>query len=138
MSKNKKIMLATLGGIALLLGILGIIKSTFAIDDSEYLNVQIVDDLEFTNAFENYTDNIYTFNVEVTNTKEEEYKLKTIDVVFKDKNNNEIEILNGYIGDSLGSKEKKILSVSVDKEIKDIGTISYKINRRRQKYEKEK
>ena len=129
MSKNKKIMLATLGGIALLLGILGIIKSTFAIDDSEYLNVQIVDDLEFTNAFENYTDNIYTFNVEVTNTKEEEYKLKTIDVVFKDKNNNEIEILNGYIGDSLGSKEKKILSVSVDKEIKDIGSISYIINK---------
>ena len=129
MSKNKKIMLATLGGIALLLGILGIIKSTFAIDDSDYLNVQIVDDLEFTNACENYTDNIYTFNVEVTNTKEEEYKLKTIDVVFKDKNNNEIEILNGYIGDSLGSKEKKILSVSVDKEIKDIGTISYKINK---------
>lgn len=129
MSKNKKIMLATLGGIALLLGILGIIKSTFAIDDSDYLNVQIVDDLEFTNAFENYTDNIYTFNVEVTNTKEEEYKLKTIDVVFKDKNNNEIEILNGYIGDSLGSKEKKILSVSVDKEIKDIGSISYIINK---------
>lgn len=104
MSKNKKIILGTLGGLVLLLGILGIIKSTFAIDDSEYLNVQIVDDLEFTNAFENYTDNIYTFNVEVTNTKEEEYKLKTIDVVFKDKNNNEIEILNGYIGDSLGSK----------------------------------
>lgn len=129
MSKNKKIMLATLGGIALLLGILGIIKSTFAIDDSEYLNVQIVDDLEFTNAFENYTDNLYTFNVEVTNTKEEEYKLKTIVVVFKDKNNNEIEILNGYIGDSLGSKEKKILSVSVDKEIKDIGSISYIINK---------
>lgn len=129
MSKNKKIMLGTLGGLVLLLGILGIIKSTFAIDDSDYLNVQIVDDLEFTNAFENYTDNIYTFNVEVTNTKEEEYKLKTIDVVFKDKNNNEIEILNGYIGDSLGSKEKKILSVSLDKEIKDIGTISYKINK---------
>ena len=129
MSKNKKIILGTLGGLVVLLGILGIIKSTFAIDDSDYLNVQIVDDLEFTNAFENYTDNIYTFNVEVTNTKEEEYKLKTIDVVFKDKNNNEIEILNGYIGDSLGSKEKKILSVSVDKEIKDIGTISYKINK---------
>lgn len=129
MSKNKKIILGTLGGLVLLLGILGIIKSTFAIDDSEYLNVQIVDDLEFTNAFENYTDNIYTFNVEVTNTKEEEYKLKTIDVVFKDKNNNEIEILNGYIGDSLGSKEKKILSVSVDKEIKDIGSISYIINK---------
>ena len=129
MSKNKKIILGTLGGLVLLLGVLGIIKSTFAIDDSDYLNVQIVDDLEFTNAFENYTDNIYTFNVEVTNTKEEEYKLKTIDVVFKDKNNNEIEILNGYIGDSLGSKEKKILSVSVDKEIKDIGTISYKINK---------
>ena len=129
MSKNKKIILGTLGGLVLLLGILGIIKSTFAIDDSEYLNVQIVDDLEFTNAFENYTDNIYTFNVEVTNTKEEEYTLKTIDVVFKDKNNNEIEILNGYIGDSLGSKEKKILSVSVDKEIKDIGSISYIINK---------
>ena len=129
MSKNKKIILGTLGGLVVLLGILGIIKSTFAIDDSKYLNVQIVDDLEFTNAFENYTDNIYTFNVEVTNTKEEEYKLKTIDVVFKDKNNNEIEILNGYIGDSLGSKEKKILSVSVDKEIKDIGSISYIINK---------
>ena len=129
MSKNKKIILGTLGGLVVLLGILGIIKSTFAIDDSDYLNVQIVDDLEFTNACENYTDNIYTFNVEVTNTKEEEYKLKTIDVVFKDKNNNEIEILNGYIGDSLGSKEKKILSVSVDKEIKDIGSISYIINK---------
>lgn len=129
MSKNKKIILGTLGGLVLLLGILGIIKSTFAIDDSDYLNVQIVDDLEFTNAFENYTDNIYTFNVEVTNTKEEEYKLKTIDIVFKDKNNNEIETLNGYIGDSLESKEKKILSVSVDKEIKNIGSISYIINK---------
>lgn len=129
MSKNKKIILISLITLFVLFLIVGVYKKAFATGDVEYLRNQTVDNIEFKNAKETYSNNIYTYNVEITNSLKEIYNLKTIEVIFKDSENNVIEDLIGYVGESLEATETKTLSVSVDKEIKDIATIEYKINK---------
>lgn len=129
MSKNKKIILISLITLFILLLIVGIYKKAFAIEDAGYLSNQTVDNIEFKNAKETYKNNIYTYNVEIKNTLNETYNLKTIQVIFKDKDNNVIEDLTGYVGESLEPTETKILSVSVDKELLDIANIEYKISK---------
>ena len=114
----------------LIFGILfQIFKTTFSIGDEPYLANQTIENLEFANATLNYENNITIYKVEVTNSLTEEYNLNTINIIFKDSEGKEIENLIGYIGNSLEGKETKILEASVDKEIKDIKTIEYVINK---------
>lgn len=129
MSKNKKIILISLITLFVLFLIVGVYKKAFATGDVKYLRNQTVDNIEFKNAKESYSNGIYTYDVEITNSLKEIYNLKTIEVIFKDSENNVIEDLIGYVGESLEATETKTLSVSVDKEIKDIATIEYKINK---------
>lgn len=127
-SKKKAILISC---VLLVFGffLFAIIKKTFATEDAGYLYNQTVENLNFNNASLNYENSISTFSVEVENTLNEIYNLSSIDVVFKDEQNNVIESLNGYLGDSLESMETKILEVSVDKEISNVNSIEYRINK---------
>ncbi len=126
-SQKKKI----LGGIlCFFLAILLIgIGVSFSDPNSSYLSDQTVDDLEFKNANLVYENGVSKYKVEVTNSLTINYSLKTINIIFKDSDGNEIETLTGYLGDTLTPKDVKLLDVSIDKELTDIVSIEYMINK---------
>lgn len=117
--------------IFLFLGVIGfqMIKGSFATADENYLKSQTVENLEFGEAVLDYENGLSTYTVEVKNTLDDDYTLKTINIIFKDSEGKEIENLLGYIGDTLKGKEVKILEASVDKEITNISSIEYVINK---------
>ena len=95
--------------------------------NSTILREQEVDGLVFKNATIEYVEGITTFTVEVENTLED-MNLRYINIDFKDENDN-ITRLVGYIGDSIKSKETKLIVASVDKDITNSIDITYSINK---------
>lgn len=129
-TKNQKII--GIVTIVLFVGVIvfQIIKGTRATDDPGFLKNQTVEDLEFSNASLEYENNVSTFSVEVMNALEEDdYKLTTIEIIFKDSDGKIIESLLGYIGNTIEPKEVKILEASVDREITNVSSIEYVINK---------
>lgn len=128
---NKKGKIIGVVGILLILGVIGfqLIRSTFATEDAGYLSNQTVDNLVFSNAKLTYEDHVSKYSVQVMNDLETTYELKTIEVIFKNSDGEEIEKLTGYIGDNIKGKEIKTLDAYVDKEITKVASIEYKINK---------
>ena len=128
-SKNTKIV--GLIVIILTVGVVGfhLIKAAFASPSESYLADQTVSNLEFKNATLNYANNVSTYEVDVTNTTSSKYTLKTITIKFLDSDSNEIETLTGYVGDFIDANDSKVLTASVDKEIKNVASITYTVNK---------
>ena len=95
--------------------------------NSTILREQEVDGLVFKNATIEYVEGITTFTVEVENTLED-MNLRYININFKDENDNSTRLV-GYIGDSIKSKETKLIVASVDKDITNSIDITYSINK---------
>lgn len=127
LKENKK-SLIILSCLIVLSVVMLIFGKTVADPNTGYLRNQVVDGLSFENANISYVDGITTFMVEVYNESGDIYSLKTIDVSFKDKNDKET-ILPGYIGDTLEVEEGKYLKASIDQDLSDTISISYKINK---------
>lgn len=127
LKENKK-SLIILSCLIVLSVVMLIFGKTVADPNTGYLRNQVVDGLSFENANISYADGITTFMVEVYNESGDIYSLKTIDVSFKDKNDKET-ILPGYIGDTLEVEEGKYLRASIDQDLSDTISISYKINK---------
>ena len=127
LKENKK-SLIILSCLIVLSVVMLIFGKTVADPNTGYLRNQVVDGLSFENANISYADGITTFMVEVYNESGDIYNLKTIDVSFKDKNDKET-ILPGYIGDTLEVEEGKYLKASIDQDLSDTISISYKINK---------
>jgi hypothetical protein len=101
---------------------IGIIINTFAF---KVTDKAVVDGLEFQNASINK--NNYT--VYVTNTKETDYNLTTIEVKLFDKDNNIIATMSGYVGDTIKPNEVKTLSVTTDKDLTEATDVEYEIKK---------
>lgn len=127
LKENKK-SLIILSCLIVLSVVMLIFGKTVADPNTGYLRNQVVDGLSFENANISYADGITTFMVEVYNESGDIYSLKTINVSFKDKNDKET-ILPGYIGDTLEVEEGKYLKASIDQDLSDTISISYKINK---------
>lgn len=127
LKENKK-SLIILSCLIVLSVVMLIFGKTVADPNTGYLRNQVVDGLSFENANISYENGITTFIVEVYNESGDIYSLKTIDVSFKDKNDKET-ILPGYIGDTLEVEEGKYLKASIDQDLSDTISISYKINK---------
>ena len=127
LKENKK-SLIILSCLIVLSVVMLIFGKTVADPNTGYLRNQVVDGLSFENANISYVDGITTFMVEVYKESGDIYSLKTIDVSFKDKNDKET-ILPGYIGDTLEVEEGKYLKASIDQDLSDTISISYKINK---------
>lgn len=127
LKENKK-SLIILSCLIVLSVVMLIFGKTVADPNTGYLRNQVVDGLSFENANISYENGITTFMVEVYNESGDIYNLKTIDVSFKDKNDKETT-LPGYIGDTLEVEEGKYLKASIDQDLSDTISISYKINK---------
>ena len=83
-----------------------------------------VNSLRFTNA--NLVGNQLTAYVQ--NTTSTEYTLKSITVKFLDSNNNEIESIDAYIGESFNANEIRSLDVKTDTNLNGLTKVSYIVN----------
>ncbi len=129
LTKNqKRRLLGGLGCLFLAIILIGI-GASYSDPNSSYLSDQTVDNLEFKNANLVYENGVSKYTAEVTNSLTTNYALKTINIIFKDSTGTEIENLIGYIGNNLTPGEVKLLDASVDRELTDIVTIEYKINK---------
>ena len=126
--KNKTVVKGILLVVIFSIVLIGI-RNSYANVEGAYLNDQTVSGLLFSDASLEYENGLTTYTVDVSNTLEEEYNLKNINIIFKDKNNKEIVTLIGYVGENLKVTDKKILEASVDKELKDIEAIQYIVNK---------
>ena len=128
---NKNTKIVGLIVVILIVGVIGfnLIRKAFASPSESYLADQTVSNLEFKGATLNYANNISTYEVDVTNTLSSKYTLKTITITFKDEEGATIETLTGYVGDFIEANDSKVLTASVDKEIKDVASITYTVNK---------
>ena len=65
----------------------------------------------------------------VQNTLSSKTSIKSITVKFYDKNNNEIDSVDAYMGSKLEANEMKSLDVKTDADLSNLGNISYEVNR---------
>ena len=120
----KKIIITILCVFIITIGIMIIRK---AYSTTSPLDNQVVEGISFENVNFDKKDDITTFECEVINDNSFTKELKTISVIIQDENNS--YNLTGYIGNSLEKDEHKILKISIDQEIGEIKSITYKINK---------
>lgn len=127
-SLSDKLKVGIIFGISTLLVVtVGIIGVSLANIESGVLIKQEKDGLVFDKANIEINSNMTRYTVQVKNTNKEDYSLNTISVEFINKLG-ETEELIGYIGNTIKEGETKLLDVSVDKELKNLVSISYNIN----------
>lgn len=127
MKLTNNIKMFTVGTLILVVGILlVIIGNSISTPDSTILRDQVVDNLSFNNATLEYVNNETTFEVEVTNKNIDEYTLKYIEILFTDEENN-INKMMGYIGNSIKKDETKKVTAKIDKDITNSVSLEYVI-----------
>ena len=125
MKLTNNIKMFTVGTLILVVGILlVVIGNSISTPDSTILKDQVVDNLSFNNATLEYLNNETTFEVEVTNKNIDDYNLKYIEILFTDEENN-INKMMGYIGNSIKKDETKKVTAKIDKDITNSVSLEY-------------
>ena len=125
MKLTNNIKMFTVGTLILVVGILlVVIGNSISTPDSTILKDQVVDNLSFNNATLEYVNNETTFEVEVTNKNVDDYNLKYIEILFTDEENN-INKMMGYIGNSIKKDETKKVTAKIDKDITNSVSLEY-------------
>ena len=130
MDKKTKITLILISIVMIVVAIIIVLtKSVPPTTSAESINVdfsdQTVNSLRFTNA--NIVDN--QLKVYVQNTTVEEYNLNSITVKFLDQDNNELDSVDSYIGESISPNEIRNLDVKTDVDLSSTKTIIYTVNK---------
>ena len=86
---------------------------------------QQVGDYSFTNATLTAEGQSSTYRVKVVNTSNTMKELSLIEIHLKDSANKELEVLYGYIGNSLNSKEIREITASIDIDLSQATTVEY-------------
>ena len=97
-------------------------------DNGDFLRNQKVNGLSFENAKVEYKNDTSNFSVIVYNENDESLDIKSIEVILKDKDNKETSMIVD-IDDILETDEGRLITASVDKDITDMKSLEYKINK---------
>ena len=124
---NKRILLGVIGAF-ILVGIVVFGISYALTGDDNFLKNQKVDGLSFENAKVEYKDGTSTFTVVVYNENNDTYNVESIDIDLKGKNKETVS-MNADLGGSLESDEGRLITVTTDKNITDMVSLEYKINK---------
>lgn len=108
----------------LLLSLLLLLKPSRANPTGTFADQQ-VGDYSFTNATLTKEGQSSTYRVKVVNTSNTTKELSLIEIHLKDASNKELEVLYGYIGNSLNSKEIRELTASIDIDLSQATTVEY-------------
>lgn len=97
--------------------------------NEEYRKEQKIEELYFSNASLMKVDGNALFEVTVRNETEQSVSLRRINITLLDKDNKEIVMLYGVVGDSIESKQEKVISSYYNGDIKDVVNVKYEIVR---------
>ena len=111
--------------IALVLGIF-LIGTSLSSPSTTILQNKEIEGLKIKNINLEYNEGVSTYTAEITNTNENSYNLKYIEIVFEDSEGKK-DTLIGYIGNILEGKETKEIKSSIDKDITNAVSIEYNI-----------
>ena len=95
----------------------------------DVIGEQEVNGLKFTNVSMITENGMTTFKCDVTNTTSSTYSLKTITIVFKDKNDKEIDSTTTYIGDSILIDHSSKLKAQLLTDVTKASSVEYIINK---------
>ena len=98
-------------------------------NNEEYKKEQKVEELYFTNASLMKIDDNALFEVTVRNESEQTVSLRRINIKLLNKDGNTVVELYGIIGDSINSKEEKVISSYYNGDIKEVTSVKYEIVR---------
>ena len=88
---------------------------------------QIVNEIKFSSMSLVYENNDTNFIAIVTNTSKESKNIGIIDIIFKDKNGNEITTLKGLVGKTLASNGSSTINASTGIDLTNAYSIEFKI-----------
>ena len=108
----------------LLLSLLLLLKPSRANPTGTFPDQQ-VGDYSFTNATLTKEGQSSTYRVKVVNMSNTTKELSLIEIHLKDSANKELEVLYGYIGNSLNSKEIREITASIDIDLSQATTVEY-------------
>ena len=107
--------------------VLIVVGKSLASVDSSILRNQKVDGLSFENGELVCETGICTFTVDVYNENQDTYRLKSININFKQEDNSVVTLV-GYIGEILETEEGRKVTASIDKDISNSVDLKYSIN----------
>ena len=117
----------TLSGLFIsLILVVGLIGVSIASPNSTILSDREIEGLKITEVNLEYSGNESIYTAKVTNTNDNSYNLKYINIEFFDENN-EKSTLIGYIGETLEKNETKEIKASIDKDITNSTKLEYSI-----------
>ena len=120
----KRIMMAGVAVLVLVVAIFCIGKS-LAKPDDKTLKDRKIDGLSFENAEITYSKKLSAFTVDVYNENKDTYKVKSIDIILKNKDGNKVTL-----NSNLESKEgRKSIIEKIDYDLRNYTKVSYKINK---------
>ncbi len=125
--KSKKVLVIAL--IAFVLVGLIVFGISYALkDDGNFLHNQKVNGLSFENAKVEYKNDKSDFSVVVYNENEDTMNVKSIEIQMIDKDNKEVSMVVDLDG-ALESDEGRLIKTSIDRDITDMKSLEYKINK---------
>lgn len=95
-------------------------------NENKLLDNQIVNEVEFSGANLIYENELSTFTVVVTNKAKTSKKVGVVDIIFKDKDGNEIITLKGLVDKELKTNNSASISASASIDLKSAKSIEYK------------
>jgi hypothetical protein len=126
-SKSKYILTAVIIAF-IMIGIIVFGVSYALKDNGNFLRNQKVNGLSFENAKVEYKNETSNFSVIVYNENDDSLDVKSIEVKLKDKDNKETTMVIDMDG-ALESDEGRLITATVDKDITDMKSLEYKINK---------
>ena len=88
---------------------------------------QSVDVFKFENTSLIYANNTSTLETKVTNTSSETQYLSEFKIHVKDAQGNDIIVLTGYIGSSIGPNESRVISSNYGSDLTKAASITYEL-----------
>lgn len=125
--KNNKKGMIILGSVFVLVLVIFVLRNTFGDPNTGYLKNQTVDGLSFEKVNLEYKDGVTTFTALVYNESGNDYSLSNINVILK--SSSKETTLTGYIGENIPKDEARVLRISIDDDLSDSSSLTYKINK---------
>ena len=90
---------------------------------------QEVDGLKMTNTSLTITNGISTLVTEVSNNTGSDYQLEEFTIIIKDKDDNVLATIPGYVGETIENGSTKTIDSSIDIDLSNATSVEYKIKK---------